>query len=118
MEDKFFEFSSNISDVKPQIVLKFEDSPLMNEFRLNNEINTNADRIPGNFNIAGIYRTLLDSEAPNCDQLKVEGSGIGKVSVFLKQTESEFRSLIESPGDENALNGLQTNLLRVSCDFF
>ena len=118
MEDKFSEFSSQISDNQPQIILKFEDSPLMNDFRLKNDINTNPYRAAGNFNIGAIYRTLLDSEAPNCDQLKAEGIGISKVCVFLKQTESEFRALIKSPGDENTLNGLQTNLLRVSCDYF
>ena len=122
MEDQFSLFSSNIladnTDDKPQIVLKFEDSPLVNEFRLKKDINTNAYRVSGNFNIDGIYRTLLNSEPPNSDQLKAEGSGIAKVSVFLKQTVSEFKSLIKSPGDENSLNGLQTNLLRVSCDFY
>ena len=108
METKFASVSSLD---KPSIILQFEDSTLLNNFRLNNDINTNESRAHGR-------STLLDSQPPNCDLLKTEGSGVAKVDIFLKQTYAEFKSMIKSPADENCLNGLQSNLLRVSCDFF
>ena len=115
MESKF----ANVSSMdQPAIILKFEDSTLLNNFRLDNNINTNESRVHGRFDLNEIFSKLMDSQPPNCDLLKTEGSGVAKVDIFLKQTYAEFKSKIKSPGDENCLNGLQSNLLRVSCDFF
>ena len=43
---------------------------------------------------------------------------MGRVRVFLQLIEAEFRNKIFSPGDENVLNGVSTNLLRVANDFY
>ena len=82
------------------------------------DINTNAYRVEGDFDMKAIFTTLLDSQPPNCDALKAEGSGSALVDIFIKQTEAEFKPLIKSPGDENALNGISANILRVTCDFY
>ena len=68
--------------------------------------------------MSAIFTTLMNRQPPNSDLLNAEGSGVAKVKVFLNQTCAEFQSMVKSPGDENALNGLFSNLLRVSCDFF
>ena len=115
MEEKFSIYKA---DEKPPIILKFEESSLSNNFRLSNDINTNEYRVEGNFDMKAIFTTLLDSQPPNCDALKAEGSGSALVDIFIKQTEAEFKPLIKSPGDENALNGISANVLRVTCDFY
>ena len=113
MEDMF---SLYTSEDKPPVILKFKESALLNNFRLENDIKTNASRVEGNFDLKGIFSTLLDNQPPNCDRLNEEGSGTGRVNVFISQLEAEFRPLFKSPGDENALNGISTNLMRISCD--
>ena len=65
-----------------------------------------------------IFTTLLDSQPPNCDELKTEGSGIAQVNVFQSQLEAEYKTKIKSAGDKTSLSGISTNLLRISCDFF
>ena len=114
MEEKFSIYKA---DEKPPIILKFEESSLSNNFRLSNDINTNEYRVEGNFDMKAIFTTLLDSQPPNCDALKAEGSGSALVDIFIKQTEAEFKPLIKSPGDENALNGISANVLRVTVIF-
>ena len=72
----------------------------------------------GHYNLKSIFTTLLDRQPPNSDELKVEDSGIANLTIFLTQTEAEFRVLVKSPADKNALDGLASNLLRVSCDYY
>ena len=113
MEEKFTGYRAA---GKPPIILKFADSKLLNKFRLQNDIATNNSRVVGDFNYKSIFTTLLDKQPPNSDSLKAEGSGIGQVGVFISQMESEWKTLIKSPGDANSLHGLSTNLLRVCSD--
>ena len=61
-------------------------------------------------NLRGKYRSLVDHDLPTTNELKVEGSGVGLLSVFLNQTIAEFTSLISSPADKIFLKGLEDNL--------
>ena len=98
--------------------MKFEELVARNNFSLRNDINRKPYRVEGNFDPKAIFTTLLDSQPPNCDTHKAEGSGSALVYIFIKQTEAEFKSLINSPGDENALHGISANILRVSCNYY
>ena len=42
---------------------------------------------------------------------------MAKLEIFLKQTEAEYKSFVKGAGDENVLNGLETNLIRAASDF-
>ena len=71
-----------------------------------------------NRNLGRVLTILLDIPPPNADELLEEASGVGRVSVFLSKTRAEFKSLCINPGDKLFLDSLETNLLRVACDFY
>ena len=115
MENKFCSYSTQDD---PPLVVHFGESQLLRDWRIANDYNTRQNRAKGYFNLHQVVPTLINSTTPNADMLKEEESGLGRVVIFLKQTEAEFKSKICSPGDENALHGLGTNLLTVASVFY
>ena len=65
-----------------------------------------------------VLTILLNNGPPDSDALLMEGSGVGLITVFQSQINAEFNILCKNPGDRLCLDGLETNLLRVTCEFF
>ena len=113
MESKI---DGKISGGKTPIILKFGNSDLLTNFKRSNDVQTHAMRRNGD--LKGVFESRLNSEPPNSDILKIEGSGNARVEVFLNQTEAEFVSKTLYPGDENILQCLRSNIQRVGSDYF
>ena len=96
MENKF---CSHSTQDDPPVVIHFGESQILRDWRIANHYNTHQNRARGHFNLHQVLTTLINSTAPNADMLQEEGSGFGRVVIFLEQTEAEFKSKICSPGD-------------------
>ena len=116
LEDQFAEYTAE--DIDPPITLEFSESRIMREYRNTNSLLISQYRGEDEANMRAAMKTLLDHPPPNTDKLLEEGSGSAQVNVFMTQIRAEFRRMSQNPGNENALNGIENNLLRVASDFF
>ena len=116
LEQQFRDISS--SSELSSFTLEFTASTLLDNYRASNGLLTEDYRRGPNRNLGRLLTILLDIPPPNADELLEEGSGVGRVSVFLTRTQAEFKSLCINPGDKLFLDSLETNLLRVACDFY
>ena len=116
MELQFSEYTSE--DTVPPITLEFSSSQITHEYKENNWLLTEQFRLGGAQDISSILSTLLNNSPPTSDDLLQEGSGCGQIKVFLAQIRAEFLTVNSKIGDNNALCGLDNNLLRVASDFF
>ena len=110
--------NQSCADIVPSVTLEFSTSTLFDNYRKNNDLLTTVNRNGANSNLGRVLTTLLNNSPPDCDELLTEYSGVGRVKVFLSRTRAEFAGLCQHPGDMLFLDALETNLLRVSCDFF
>ena len=99
------------------VTFKFSRSTLLDNYRANNHLLTRDARHRNSY-LSFVLTTLLNNAPPDAESLMIENSGGGRVTVFLSQTWAEFNELCRSPGDRLCLDGPETNLLRVVCDFF
>lgn len=116
LEFQFRNFSSTSGT--PSIILEFSPSRLLNEYRLNNMLITEQDRIGPQRNLGRVITTLLNMSPPDAEVLLREGSGVGRVTVFLTRIRAEFKGFCKTSGDKLYLDGFESNLLRVASDFF
>ena len=116
LEDNFQNISC--TDGISCIILEFSNSTLFDEYRATNALLTRDDRNVNTRNLGNVLTTLMNRSPPNSDALLTESSGVGRIKVFLSRTRAEFGGLCKHSGDKLFLDALETNLLRVSCDYF
>ena len=115
--ERLFRDMSSTSD-QSSITFEFSSSNLLDNYRANNMLLTEEYRSGPNRNLGRVLTILLDMPPPNTDVLLEEGSGSGRVTVFLARTRAEFKGSCIFPGDQLFLESLETNLHRVACDYF
>ena len=113
--ETYFMNCSSECDV-PLLTLQYSESVLMKNFRETNKHFISG--FSGENYLRNVFTTLLDTTPPNSDVLLEEGTGIGQLNVFIKQTVAHVSSFIKNPGDALFLLSMETNILRVASDFY
>ena len=106
------------TEERPPITLRFSRSRLQENFCNTNALLVREFREDDDIDFERILNTLNNRSPPNATEISAEASGEGILSLFLRQTMSEYRQDTRSPGDKNFLRGFEANMLRIESDFF